>query len=40
MLADQGNIVDAAPDLSNLYDENFADAASNNQPYITAASLI
>jgi hypothetical protein len=40
MLADQGNIVDAAPDLSNLYDENFADAANNNQPYITAASLI
>ncbi len=40
MLADQNNLVDAAPDLSNLYDENFADAANNNQAYIAAASLI
>lgn len=40
MLADQNNLVDNAPDLSNLYDENFADAANNNQAYIAAANLI
>lgn len=40
MLADQNNLVDAAPDLSNLYDQNFADAANNNQAYIAAANLI
>ena len=40
MLADQNNLVDAAPDLSNLYDQNFADAGNNNQAYIAAANLI
>lgn len=40
MLADQGNIVDATPDLSNLYDQNFADSANNDQPYIDPSNLI
>jgi hypothetical protein len=40
MLADQGNVVDNTPDLSDLYDQNFADANNNNQAYISAASLI
>jgi len=40
MLAEQTNIVDSTPDLSDLYEANFADADNNNDAYIAAAGKI
>ena len=40
MLADQTNIVDSSPDLSDLYEANFADADNNGDAYIAAADKV
>jgi len=40
MLADQTNIVDSTPDLSDLYEANFADADNNDDAYIAAADKV